>query len=143
MTKKRLSTIMAMALSASLFLGSTNSSAVFNAGENSKSFSYAGKSGSVSAMADVTGDSSGNHYKYKGDIYYSAEDKLTIYVIGYYSSNGSTRPVTNEKTVTGKKTATTYAYVPDGAKGVCTASKQCTATGSVKSTAVKSVNFPG
>lgn len=40
---------------------------------------------------------------YKGDIYYPTDTKLNVYVKGYYSSNGSVRAVTNEKTVTSAK----------------------------------------
>lgn len=133
---------MAAALAVSLLFGSANSLAVYNVGENTKPFSYNGSNGTVMAMADVTGDPSGTHYKYKGDMYYSTTSTLRVTVKGFYSLNGTTKTVENTGRSSGKNTATTYAYIPDGATGVCTTSKPCTAVGYVNSNKVKTVKFP-
>ena len=140
--KKRIGTILSLTLATTLVFGGVTSRAAFNAGEATKSFTYSGKSGTVSVMADVTGSSSGTYYKYKGDIYYPTDTKLNVYVKGYYSSNGSVRAVTNEKTVTSAKTATAYAYVPDGCAGVCSSSNKSSAKGTVKSTEVATAKYP-
>lgn len=79
---------------------------------------------------------------YKGNIYYPTDTKLNVYVKGYYSSNGSVRAVTNEKTVTSAKTATAYAYVPDGCAGVCSSGNKSSAKETVKSTEVATAKYP-
>lgn len=140
--RRKKGTILSLALVATLIFSGVTSQAAFNAGEKTKSFTYSKKSGTVSVMADVTGSSSGTYYKYKGDIYYPSATKLNTYVKGYYSSNGSVRAVTNEKTVTRAKTATTYAYVPDGCVGVCSSSNKCYSKGTVKSTEVATAKYP-
>lgn len=142
MIKKRLGTIMAAALAVSLLFGSANSLAVYNVGENTKTFSYDGSNGTVMAMADVTGDASGTHYKYKGDMYYSTTSTLKVTVKGFYSLNGTTKPIEKTERASGKKTVTAYARIQDGATGVCTTSKPCTAIGYVNSDQVKTVKFP-
>lgn len=142
MIKKKLSIVMAAMLIVSLLLGSVNSFAAFNAGENTQPYNYNGGSGTVMAMADVTANAGGTYYKYKGDMDYSSATTLKIHVKGYYSSSGTTRPIERENTASGAKTATIYASVPSGATGVCTTSKPCVATGYVKSTRVKTVQYP-
>lgn len=134
--------ILSLALVTTLVLGGVTSQAAFNAGEKTKSFTYSNKKGTVSVMADVTGSSAGTYYKYKGNIYYPSSTKLNTYVKGYYSSNGSVRAVTNEKTATSAETATTYAYVPDGCAGVCNTNHRCYSKGTVKSTEVATVKYP-
>lgn len=133
--------VISLSLAASL-LCSVPSFAAFNAGENSKNYKYDGKTGSISVMADVDTNAGGTYYKYKGDIYYPSEVKLNTVVIGYYSSGGKVIPISGEKTVEKGRTATAYARVPDGKKGVCTVSKPCTSSGAVKNKNVGEVVYP-
>lgn len=139
--KKRINIVFSLLLAGSLMC-SVPSLAVFNAGLKTKSFTYSGKKGSISVMADVDTNTGGTYYKYKGDIYYPSKSKLSTFVQGYYSSNGKKYPITNEKTETSSKTATVYAYVPDKKVGVCTSSKPCYSDGTVKSSDVGRVKYP-
>lgn len=139
--KKRRHVVLSLALVTSLLCG-VPSSAAFNAGEKSKNYTYDNKTGSISVMADVETNAGGTYYKYKGDIYYPSEVKLNTIVQGYYSSGGKLIPISGEKTVEKGKTATAYARIPDGKKGVCTTSKPCKSTGTVKSKNVGEVVYP-
>lgn len=139
--KKRRHVVLSLALVTSLLCG-VPSSAAFNAGEKSKNYTYDNKTGNISIMADVDTNAGGTYYKYKGDIYYPSAIKLNTVVMGYYSSNGNIIPITAEKTVASGKTATAYARVPDGKKGVCTTNNPCNSIGTVKSKNVGQVTYP-